>query len=476
MNGRSITFRLAAWHAAVSLMVCAGFGFYIYIGLGYFLRLARTQTLERRASEVSAILAEHMPREGQAYTLDLIRTSYAPENNDRFIRIRQEDGSLLYASGMPTDKAFDPAAVPLLPTPAPAAGTQPVKLGNLLIVQRIAVAGGKHYLVDCGVSDLPDAQVLRRFLIMLGIGVPIILVVAVAGGAVLVRQALRPVRRIIDGAKAITSSNLNQRLPVSRTSDEIEHLSLVLNQMIARLDEAFQHSRRFSADASHELRTPLTIMRVELESLGEEAALNHAMREKIASILEETERMGKMVEGLLAISRLETGEAVINVSRLDLGGLVAATVEQIDPIAHDKGVTVACHSEGRVEIAGDRFRLQQIVVNLLDNAIKYSPAGGRIAIHNGEAVLEVLDNGPGIPAEALPHVFERFFRADSVRTHGINGTGLGLSIVRSICLAHGGSADAANRPEGGCRITVRLPIAPPGRPVSQPLNGHASQA
>jgi heavy metal sensor kinase len=477
MNGRSITFRLAAWHAAVSLMVCAGFGVYTYLGLGYFLRLARTQTLERRAREVGAILAEHMPREGQAFTLDLIRTSYAPENNDRFIRIRQEDGSLLYVSGAPSDRAFDPAGVPMFPAPAENGERPVMKRGHLLIVQTVAEAGGKRYLVDCGVSELPDEQVLRRYLIMLGIVAPIILVVAVAGGAVLVRQALRPVRRIIDGAKAITSSNLNQRLPVSRTSDEIEHLSLVLNQMIARLDEAFQHSRRFSADASHELRTPLTIMRVELESLGEEAALSHATREKIGSILEETERMGKMVEGLLAISRLETGEAVINVSRLELGALVAATAEQIDPIAQEKGVTVACSSEGRIEVAGDRFRLQQIVVNLLDNAIKYSPAGGRIALNtrtvNGEAVLEVLDDGPGIPAEALPHVFDRFFRADSVRTHSVNGTGLGLAIVRSICLAHGGSAEAANRPEGGCRITVRLPLAGAGHSTAPAVSGNA---
>ena len=475
MNSRSITFRLAAWHAAVSLMVCAGFGFYTYVGLGYFLRLARTQTLVRRAREVGAILAEHMPREGQAFTLDLIRTSYAPEYNDRFIRIRQKDGSLLYISGTPTDKAFDPTSVPMFPPLAQNEEIPVMKRGNLLIVQTIAPANGRSYLVDCGVSDLADEQVLRRFLMMLGIGVPIILVVAVAGGAVLVRQALRPVRRIIDGAKAITSSNLNQRLPVSRTSDEIEHLSLVLNQMIARLDEAFQHSQRFTADASHELRTPLTIMRVELESLGEEAALNHATREKIASILEETERMGKIVEGLLAISRLETGEAVINVSRLDLCGLVATTAEQITPIAQEKGVSVSCQSEGAIEVAGDRFRLQQVVVNLLDNAIKYSPAGGRIALNtraiNGEAVLEVLDDGPGIPAEALSHVFDRFFRADSVRTHSVNGSGLGLSIVRSICAAHGGSVDAANRPEGGCRITVRLPRSPAGQVAPVSFNG-----
>jgi heavy metal sensor kinase len=290
---------------------------------------------------------------------------------------------------------------------------------------------------------------------------------AMAGGAVTVRQALAPVRRIIDAAKAITSSNLGQRLPVTQTSDELEHLSLVLNEMIGRIEEAFQHSQRFSADASHELRTPLTIMRVELESISQEADIDRATREKIGSILEETERMGKMVEGLLAISRLETGEAVINVSRFDLGGLVAATAEQIALLADEKQITVRRVASEPVEVWGDRFRLQQVIVNLMDNAIKYSPRGGEIILNTratgGGAALEVLDDGPGIPPEALPHVFERFFRADSVRTHSVNGTGLGLSIVRSICLAHGGTVEASNRPEGGCRIIVRLP-----RPISGP--------
>lgn len=295
MNSRSITFRLVAWHAGISLLVCAAFGFYTYLGLGYFLRLARTDTLRRRASEVAAILAAHVPREGQPYTIDLIKTSYAPENNDRFIRIRNPDGSLLYVSGPPTDNSFDPAVVPLIP---PDTASTPVTLGNLLLVQTSASVSGRRYIVDCGGSSLPDSQVLRGFLIMLGIGVPVILLVAVTGGAVLVRKALTPVRRIIDGAKAITSSNLNQRLPVTPTSDELEHLSIVLNQMIARLDQAFQHSQRFSADASHELRTPLTIMRIELESISQEPGLDPATRDKIASILEETDRMGKMVEGL----------------------------------------------------------------------------------------------------------------------------------------------------------------------------------
>jgi len=481
MNSRSISFRLVAWHAGISLLVCVGFGLYTYFGLSYFLQLAQADTLQRRAREVAAILAAHVGREGEPFTIDLIKTSYAPENNDRFIRILRPDGSLLYVSGEPTDKAFDPAAVPLPTMSGGAGSSRPAMLGNLLLVQTSAIVDGRRYLVDCGGSKLPDSQVLRRFLEMLSFGVPVILLVVVTGGAVLVRQALKPVRRIIDGAKAITSSNLGQRLPVAQTSDEIEHVSVVLNQMIGRLEEAFQHSQRFSADASHELRTPLTIMRVELESISQDAVLDRATREKIGSILEETERMGKMVEGLLAISRLETGEAVINVSRFDLSGLVAETAEQIALLAQEKDIAVRCQAVEPVEVTGDRFRIQQIIVNLLDNAIKFSPAGGTILLDTratgGEAVMEVVDGGPGIPPEALPHIFERFFRADTARTHSVNGTGLGLSLVRSICLAHGGNVEAANRLEGGCRITVRLPLAPRRSPgISKPAAAVSSES
>jgi len=463
MNTRSITFRLVAWYAGISLLVCAGFGLYTYFGLSYFLQAAQGDTLQRRAHEIAAILASHVGREGEAYTIDLIRTSYAPENNDRFIRVWKPDGALLYVSGAPADKAFDPTAVPPVPRRPGADAGGPITVGNLLVVQTPAVVGGARYLVDCGGSKLSNTQVLRGFLVMLGIGIPLILLVTIVGGMALAREAFKPVRQIIDAAKAITSSNLGQRLPVSQTADELEHLSVVLNQMIGRLEEAFQHSQRFTADASHELRTPLTIMRVELESISQEPTLNRSTREKIGSILEETERMGKMVEGLLAISRLETGEAVINVGRLDLAELVATTAEQIALLAEEKRINVRCEAEEAVDVNGDRFRLQQVIVNLMDNAIKYSPAGGEILLKTyaagGTAVLEVYDQGPGIAAEALPHIFERFFRADSVRTHSVNGTGLGLSIVRSICLAHGGTVEAENRQERGCRITVRLPLA-----------------
>ena len=448
------------------MLVCIGFGLYTYFGLRYYVRRSQTDTLQRRAHQVAAIVASHVGHENDAFTIDLIKTSYAPEHNDRFIRIRRPDGSLLYVSGQPTDRSFDPASVaaPLLPA-GQVDGQSTVAQGNLLLVQTSTQAAGGRYVIDCGASMLPGERVLSGFLAVLGVGLPLMVGVAVAGGAGLVRRALTPVREITGAAREITSYNLGRRLPVTRTGDELEGLSLVLNQMIGRLDEAFQHSRRFTADASHELRTPLTIMRVELESVSQETGLDQATREKVASVLEETERLAKTVQGLFAISRLEAGEALMDVTRFDLSELVVSTAEQMALLADEKGLTVRSAGCASVEISGDRFRIKQVIVNLLDNAIKYSLHGGEIALAtgtaDGQAVLEVADGGPGISDEALPQVFDRFFRADNVRTHSENGAGLGLSIVRSICLAHGGSVEATNRAEGGCRIIVRLPLATP---------------
>ena len=464
MKSPSITFRLGAWYAGVSLLVCVGFGLYTYFGLSYYLSVSQTDTLRRRAHQVAAIVTAHCHQEGEAFTIELLKTSYAPEQNDRFIRILRPDGSTLYVSGEPTDRSFRPAAAAALAAPAVAAldAGRSLTLGNLLLVRTFAEAPGGRYLIDCGASRLPSTGVLRDFLLMLGFGLPLMLLVTAAGGAVLVRRALRPVREIIDAAREITSYSLGRRLPVVHTGDELEHLSVVLNQMIGRLDEAFQHSRRFTADASHELRTPLTIMRMELESVSQETTLASGVGEKIASVLEETEHLARTVEGLFAISRLEAGEALMEVTHLDLSDLVSTTAEQMALLAEEKHITVQLEAREPIQVAGDRFRLKQVIVNLLDNAIKYSPDGGEIILASraadGQAVLEVSDRGPGIPVQALPQIFDRFFRADSVRTHSVSGAGLGLSIVRSICLAHGGTVEAANRPQGGCRITVRLPL------------------
>ncbi len=471
MNTQSIKFRLVLWCAGASLLVCLGFGFYTYFGLKYFLYTSETAAMQRRAHQIAALVTEHINQQGETFTAELIKASYAPEHNDRFIVIRRGDGSLLYMSGQPTDDSFDAKTLLSLPIMTDEEQEHRVSLQkNLLMVQASAHVARQKYVITCGTSMLPSLRVQRMFLITLGFWLPLMLIGAVIGGRMLVRRALLPVREIIDASREITSYNLGRRLPVAHTQDELELLSVVLNQMIGRLEDAFQHSRRFTADASHELRTPLTIMRVELENLSRAPGLDPASRTKIASVLEEAERLTGTVESLFAITRLEAGEAMMDVSRFDLSELVTATSEQMSLLAEEKHIAVQTATVERVEVTGDRFRLKQVIVNLLDNAIKYSWEGGEIVLSTRttaeQAILEVADRGEGIPEAALARVFDRFFRADGVRTHTESGAGLGLSIVRSICHAHGGAVEAENREGGGCRIIVRLPVA-----IGQPNTG-----
>jgi heavy metal sensor kinase len=280
---------------------------------------------------------------------------------------------------------------------------------------------------------------------------------------VLVRRALLPVERIARKAAEISQHNLSERLPVVRSGDEIERLSVSLNHMISRLEDAVRSSKQFLADASHELRTPLTVMRGELEALATDAALEGETRETLGSVLEEVDRLAELVEGLLALSRLDAGEAPAEWVRFDLAQLAADTADQMSLLALDKRVSVTCRSAGSVSVQGDRARLKQVVVNLLDNAIKYTPRGGRVDLEvrpqDGYAVLEVTDTGVGIPAEALAHVFKRFYRVDGSRSREQGGAGLGLSIVKSICSAHGALVEVVSTPGRGSTFRIRQPLA-----------------
>jgi signal transduction histidine kinase len=202
--------------------------------------------------------------------------------------------------------------------------------------------------------------------------------------------------------------------------------------------------------------------------------LTPELREALGSLLEEVERLSKIVERLFALSRLDAGEAQSEWVQFDLAKLAATTTDQMGLLAEDKHLSVSCVAAQRVAVEGDRSRLKQVVVNLLDNAIKYTPAGGavnlRVAAVNGHAVLEVTDNGMGIPADALAHVFDRFFRVDKARSRDLGGAGLGLSIVKSICTAHGAEVEVESTPGSGSRFRVVMPLA--GGKVSTKNNGH----
>jgi signal transduction histidine kinase len=205
------------------------------------------------------------------------------------------------------------------------------------------------------------------------------------------------------------------------------------------------------------------VLRGELESLAQDVQLRLQTRESLGSLLEEVDRLAEIVESLLALSKLDAGEATSERVRFDLGELASSTAEQMSLLAEDKNITVVCEAAPQVMVEGDRARMKQVVVNLLDNAIKYTPNGGRVLLKISrearEAILEVADNGVGIPAAALPHMFKRFFRVDDSRSREQGGAGLGLSIVKSICSAHGAAVEVRSTPGEGSRFRVRQPLA-----------------
>ncbi len=467
MNTHSLRFQLIAWYAGLLTGCFALLGAATYLVLQSSLVGALRENQLRRAGQIGQWLLEEIPQQGEAQVGGQIEARYAPALNDRFVRVTRGDGEALYRSKAPKDRCFDPEALPLPAWPKKAETARVVALGSgremLLAGRMVSSASGVRYLVEAGAPMTEVQAHLRQWLTFLVIGLPVVALVAIGGGSFLVKRALAPVDRIAASAERISSQNLSERLPVAQTGDELERLSIALNHMVDRLDQAFQYSRRFVADASHELRTPLTVLRGELESFVQEPELPQEWRDRLGSALEEVERLANIVEGLFAISRLDAGEAQSEWVRFDLAQLAAATADQMYLLAEDKRIELTCAAAKAVWVNGDRARLKQVVVNLLDNAIKYTPEGGAVTVTvnsiDSKAVLEVADNGVGIPAEALPRIFDRFFRVDKARSREQGGAGLGLSIVRSICAAHHGRVQATSAPGQGSHFRVELPLA-----------------
>jgi heavy metal sensor kinase len=469
VKSASLRFRLTLWYAAIFTAVAAGLAALLVFNLRHYLENSIGDAQARRAHQIAETLVARVDATGEGYLAQQIDALYAPEKSDRFIRITRSDGRVAYLSGAPADQSFNPAAVPAAPPtvgqefnrPPAVAGQAPL----LVAAVRTGNPTGPNYLIEVGTSAAPVDALFRHVLWLLGLSLPGVIALAAAGGYVLIGRPLNLVDRIAAKAEEISQHNLDERLPVSRTGDELERLSLSLNHMIGRLDDAFQNSKRFVADASHELRTPLTILRGELEELAQDRALSAPQRERLGSLLEEVERLTKIVERLFALSRLDAGEAQAERVKFDLAELAIATAAQLTLLAEDRSIALTWEAPVPVWVEGDRARLKQVVVNLLDNAIKYTPDGGSVRLEvlaaEGRAVLAVGDTGIGISADALPHVFDRFFRADKARSRRPDGAGLGLAIVKSICHAHLGEVDAVSVAGKGSRFRVRLPLASP---------------
>jgi heavy metal sensor kinase len=321
--------------------------------------------------------------------------------------------------------------------------------------------GGKPVVVQVARSEYTIWQDLQQLLSILLLGLPIAVGAAGIGGYILARRALAPVERMAERARSINAERLNDRLPVDNPADELGQLATVFNATLTRLESSFDQMRRFTADASHELRTPLTAMRsvgeVGLRGRRDEAAY----REIIGSMLEEVDRLSNLVDRLLTLSRADTGQAKLAIDIVDLPELAEEIAEQLDVLAEEKKQSIRVHCDPVPRWVGDRMVLRQALLNLVDNAIKYSPVDGRIEIHvsNSSAgtIIDVSDTGPGIPAELQSRIFDRFYRVDKARSRENGGTGLGLSIAKWAVEVNGGQLTLEATDQGGSRFRIVLP-------------------
>ncbi len=461
----SLRSRAVRWYGLWLALVFGITGVLVLLGFRHYLERTLAASQRTRALRIAGVTLRAI-ESGDSDLRELMTVSFAPEATGRFVAVTDRSGRVLYRSGPPQDQSFDPA---LIPNPAGELGSRRVQgagAGELLLTTIESGAAPMQIRVATGDALAPLLVEERRLLATLLIVFAVLGLVAIGGGYLLVDRALRPVGELTRSAEGITSRNLSERLPEPVIVDEFGELSRALNRMIARLEEAFQHNRRFLDDASHELRTPLTVLRGELEALNRESVPGR-FRDTVASLLDEVERLARLVENLFALSRLDAGRPTTEWCRINLTQLATATAEQMRLLAEDRGLRLESDSPLQVLVRqpvwveGDPSRLKQVIVNLLDNAFNYTPRGGAVGIvvrgTSDEAILEVWDTGIGIPAEALPRVFDRFFRVDPSRNRSDGGSGIGLSIVKAICSAHRGRVEVLSTVGKGSQFSLRLP-------------------
>jgi heavy metal sensor kinase len=326
---------------------------------------------------------------------------------------------------------------------------------------RLEPAGEAGYPMDLALALDGTEATLAQFDRRVAIGGLAFLALAVAGGLLLSRQALSPVARSIANARRLNPADLTARLPRSGSGDELDQLAATINDLLDRLAAYHAQGARFTADASHELRSPLAAMRAAVEVTLQQPRENHEYRQILGTLGEHCERLTTLVNGLLLLARADAGQVELRRERVDLSGLVGEVAEMFLPLAEERGVGLGWDRTPPTPVVGDPSRLGQLITNLLDNALKFTEPGGAVAVSvqtRGDRVrLTVSDTGIGIPADHLPHIFERFYQANDARTS--EGSGLGLSICRWIAEVHGGGIGATSDPGAGSVFTVTLPLA-----------------
>jgi heavy metal sensor kinase len=329
-------------------------------------------------------------------------------------------------------------------------------------VSRLHFLDGHPLLIRLAHSEETIFSRLRELLLASLVVLPVTLGIAWLAGYGLARRALMPIQQMARRAQEITPEKLHARLPNDDTDDELGQLARVFNATLGRLEEAFEQLRRFTSDASHELRTPLAMIRSVGEVGLQKDGTRAEYRDIVGSMLEEVNRLTSLVENLLTISRADSGHIQLQRTVVPIMDLARESVGLFEILIEEKSQRAILEGDERLQIEGDRVVLRQALVNVVHNAVKYSPVGDVISVrvtncNGGRVAIEIKDNGPGIPAEDQPKVFDRFYRVDKARWRESGGAGLGLSIAKWAVEAHGGTIALSSQPNKGCTFRISLP-------------------
>ena len=460
----SIRVRLTAWYLVMLAVGLSLFG----VGSWFAMRASAFDTideeLEDRIRGVEKFMLLQIAALSPAEIRDEFREHSVLGPGGDLFQVCNDKGEWLYRSAV-LESSQVPIRLPNQVGDTPIYENLTVQGTSIRFATGRVIVNDHPYTVQVAAPLNEFYRALERFRLILWLSAPVLLLAAGLGGYWISRRALKPVDRITATAESISIGNLSERLDVPKTSDELQRLSETLNRMLSRLDDSVERRSQFTADASHELRAPVSLIRTTAELAVQNGRTNTEYYEDMAQILAEAERTSRLIDSLLLLARADAGQGGLQLELADVSTSIREAVSQGRKLAAQKRIElIADTGTSQVVVHGDAEALRRLFFILIDNAIKYTPDTGQIQVRvesaEGRATITVEDSGIGIAESDQPHIFDRFWRADKVRSRGAGGAGLGLSIARWIVDQHRGLIEVRSTLGQGTTFIVTIPLNP----------------
>ena len=455
-RGRSVRAGLTMWYVGVMVVILAIYALAVFV----FVSRAVSNALDDRLRTDLRWATEMIEQTPDGKFIWFEGDDGTTEQDSPWLQVWSLDGELLVQSAFAEDYPLN-GTKDLIALQGPRIVSIPLYTATFRLLSDRSKVAGQPVVVQVAVSEASMARFRRDLVLMLILGLPIGVALAGLGGYSLARRALAPVDRMAERARYITAERLSERLPIDNPDYELGRLALVFNDTLGRLESSFDQMRRFTSDISHELRTPLTAIR----SVGEiglrTGRSERVFRGIIGSMLEEADRLACLVDRLLSLSRAESGQAKLSLEDVDIHDLAHEVVGHLSVLAEEKRQTITIDDRDAPTAIVDRLVLRQALINLVDNAIKYTPAGGRIAVHVAgsatTAFIDVSDTGPGVGPDGPRRIFDRYYRDREQEDGQVKGSGLGLAIAKWAVEVNGGKLTLEASSAAGSTFRIALP-------------------